>query len=298
MSEARRLNVLLALAGDRRGAAVVDATVPFARMRSARVHLVHILDRRTALTAPAPGRFLDQAVDRFLRAGVEADVLERCASERGLGRDIAAVAHEIEGDVVVLGSDGSGDVRAMLHGSVSHEVLAETDRPVLLLRGPTRHFAPRRILVAAAGGDEDRLESAVALVALPESELTVLHVPEAATVIDQAWLEPGDQAVETAEAASERFRRRGFNATPAVRWGPVAYAIVTTAAARGCDMIALGSRPPSDLVALLVGSVAQQVIQRSDRPVLLGAPSGRKRKGPAVLSRTVPTRPDRRVGEG
>ncbi len=235
---------------------------------------------------------LDDALKGLLAAGVDADPLERSPSGRGLGRDIAAVAREAEADLVVLASDGTGDVAAMLRGSVSHQVLAETDLPVLMLRGGRRAFAPGRILVATDGGDEDRLEAATALVAPPGSELTVLHVPEAATAMELAWVEPSDRAMETATIVAERFRRSGFNAAPDVRWGPVAYTILETAAARDCDVIVLGSRPPSDLVALLIGSVAQEVIQRSDRPVLLARSSRRKRAGPPVVSRTIAGQPE------
>src|SRR6185437_4082230 len=70
-------------------------------------------------------------------------------------------------------------------------------------------------------------------------------------------------------AAAAEIRLGGQPATAEVRWGPVAYTIIETARAAECDLIVLGSRPPSDVAAVLIGSVSHQVIQESDRPVLV-----------------------------
>lgn len=245
-----------------------------------------VLDERT-LSAEAIARAVAFATSRD--AGARMLHFKDAPGLRRSGHQVALAAAEAETDLVVLASgEGLGELEVILHGSLSHSVLAETTQPVLLWRGRPEGLAPRRILVATDGGDGGRLEAAVALVAQPGSEVTVLHVPEVSAGIEFSWVEPADRARGTAGEVAERFRRSGFNAVPEVRWGPVAYTIVEAAAAHGCELIVLGSRPPANLAALLVGSVAQQVIQRSDRPVLLAAAPVKKLAGHGPAGNAVP----------
>jgi nucleotide-binding universal stress UspA family protein len=61
---------------------------------------------------------------------------------------ILATAAEIDADVIVMGTRGRGSVKAWLLGSVSHAVVQQSDRPVLVVPSPAhaahRHGAATR----------------------------------------------------------------------------------------------------------------------------------------------------------
>ena len=73
------------------------------------------------------------------------DEAERLAAERGIfartrllagdpAREIVAYADEIDADLIVVGSRGLGAIGGALLGSVSHKLLREARRPVLVVR--------------------------------------------------------------------------------------------------------------------------------------------------------------------
>jgi len=266
----RNLTLLLAVDESTASDAFIAQAVGLAKSLRASVHVLKVKSADSGnQTEAGNGRFLKDVTRAFHRRGITAVECPLVASGRGVGLGVAASARKAGVDLVVIGSESIGDVQAILFGSVSHEVLREVDQPIVVLRGKARTFAPSRILVAAAGADHVRLAAAVTLVAHPETQVTVLHVPEVAVGMDIPWAEPAEHAHATAEAAAAEIRLGGQPATAEVRWGPVAYTIIETARAAECDLIVLGSRPPSDVAAVLIGSVSHQVIQESDRPVLV-----------------------------
>jgi nucleotide-binding universal stress UspA family protein len=284
----RNLTLLLAVDKSTASHTVIAQAVGLAMSLHASVHLLHIwsADAESHTDADAK-RLVQEVTSRFRRRGITVVEHLRAASGRGVGHDVAACAREAGVDLVVMASEDVGDVQAILLGSV-HEILREVDQPIVVLRGKARTFALKHILVAAAGRDEIRLAAAVALIAQSETEATVLHVPEVAVAMNIPWAEPAENALATAEAAAAEIRLGGQLATVQVRWGPVAYTIIETARAAACDLIVLGSRPPSDLAAVLIGSVSHQVIQQSDRPVLVARRA--RNNQPDSMHRAVPHR--------
>ena len=265
-----RHRLLLALDGSPASRRAVEQTIALAAMLRFEVHLVHVWDPRSGVEARLEGqRVLREGARRFQESEIAVEESLLLAGRQDLGRNIAAVARHCAAHLVALGSDGAGDVGALLRGSASHALLSEVEQPVLILRDPGRDVSLGRVLVASGGGDEDRLATALGLVALPDSEVTVLHVAEVAPGAEMPWVEPEEMAVNVVETVARRVAREGRSVRTEVRRGPVAYTIVETAREMECGLIVLGSRPPSDLAALLLSSVAHQVIHKGDRAVLV-----------------------------
>jgi nucleotide-binding universal stress UspA family protein len=74
---------------------------------------------------------LDRALAKAIGAGVdaEAEIVEGSAA-----REIVDAARLRGADVIVVGSRGLGKLSGMFLGSVSRDVLSETDRPVLIVK--------------------------------------------------------------------------------------------------------------------------------------------------------------------
>jgi nucleotide-binding universal stress UspA family protein len=74
---------------------------------------------------------LDRAIAKAVEAGVEAEaeIVEGAAA-----REIVGAARLRGADVIVVGSRGLGKLTGMFLGSVSRDVLSETDRPVLIVK--------------------------------------------------------------------------------------------------------------------------------------------------------------------
>ncbi len=91
----------------------------------------------------------EEGAQRATAAGLVAE--PRTSPQRnGIARAVLEVAAEIDADVVVLGTRGRGGVMSFLLGSVSHAVLQEADRAVLVVPAPT--VAEQRRGVARAVG--------------------------------------------------------------------------------------------------------------------------------------------------
>ena len=82
---------------------------------------------------------LDEALELAARQGVEAQ------AELLIGdpaHEIVAYADSIDADLIVVGSRGQGAIAGALLGSVSRDVLHESRRPVLVVRGAADRAVP------------------------------------------------------------------------------------------------------------------------------------------------------------
>ena len=133
--------ILLAVDASTPAAAAEAAVARLAREARAEVTVLHV-ERPFVFTggvaewmAPAPqgDEITAAAVRRLREAGVQA----RPAADSWLGPIATAIvrtARELGADLIVVGSRGLGDVEAVFRGSVSHEVLHQTEMPVLVAR--------------------------------------------------------------------------------------------------------------------------------------------------------------------
>ena len=106
------------------------------------------------------------------------------------------------------------------------------------------------------------------------SRVTVLHAVEH----DYGELfvsETGEEARDLVDEIVRSLKDKGIAARGEIRHTPVgqaAKAILSATEDERADLIVIGSRPASNL-HLLIGSVAQEVVQSSDRPVLVSRES-------------------------
>lgn len=104
--------------------------------------------------------------------------------------------------------------------------------------------------------------------------LHAYHLPvdfqqlEGAYLPPDFWTQVKADAAENLEKAAKPLRDRGLPVETVVREGYPATAIEEEARDRGIDLVVIGTKGHSGLKHLLLGSVAERVVQKSPCPVL------------------------------
>jgi nucleotide-binding universal stress UspA family protein len=171
----------------------------------------------------------------------------------------------------------------MVLGSVSAEVVDHAPCPVLVARS---HQLGRVIL--GHDGSEFAQRAEQALTTLPIfAGVTVeivtavdLMPPWTATLATAGYIEPAgtiareetqmlDEYHAVAEAAAERLKAAGLQATSTIAHGDAATALINAANDRQADLIVVGTHGRTGLQRLLLGSVARNVMQHAPCSVLV-----------------------------
>jgi nucleotide-binding universal stress UspA family protein len=257
-----------------------DATLPgdlpvvaaYARRWDAAVRVLHVA--RPDAPDGASQRLVTAVVDRLRAEGIAANGEIRPLRR---GEDVGEVIAEVaaHADLVVVGSHGRSEVGALLLGSVGQSAANRLAAPMLVLRAPFASAAPaepRTVLIAVDGSatsDEAAAEAATVASGFGAG-VFVLHVLPLATVAGAGMLESEEEAQAILRRGLAAVEARGVEATGGVVTDTfVAGAIVAAVHRLDADLVVLGSRRPSHLAALVLGSVAHEVIHGLRVPVLL-----------------------------
>jgi nucleotide-binding universal stress UspA family protein len=166
-------------------------------------------------------------------------------------------------------------------GSVAESVVGKAPVPVLLVRGLVRWPTdrPPRILVPLDGSERSAaIVPAVAGLGRPlRAIVELLHVLEALPPAGYPELPlplPGEGAAGEAardhlERAAAPLAAEGLKVECVVLEGPAVPVITRRASETGADLVAMSTHGRSGIARFLVGSVAQQVLQTADVPILL-----------------------------
>ncbi len=267
--------LLFAVDDDEALAAAVPVVAAYARKWDADVRVLHV--HRVDPTAPngASRRLVKSVVDRLEAAGIHSEgEIRLVARGEKVAPVIARAATQAGADLVAIGSHGRSDLGALFLGSVSHAVAAGLEAPVLVLRAfPTTSVEPRTMLLAVDGSaDSDQAVIDAAEVASAfGARVLVLHVRLVLATQSGAVVEPEEQTTGAVRSALQTLEAHGIRAAEEIAVSQsVVSTIVATAERIGADLVVLGSRRPSDVGGLLLGSTAHGVIHRLHCPVLLG----------------------------
>jgi nucleotide-binding universal stress UspA family protein len=133
--------ILVALDGSPDAESALMHAITLAHDQNARITLLTVgpsVNRSAAVgTAPPPDLIdVHQEVLRDATALIPQDVGVTTRLERGeAGATILRIAREEDSDLIVMGSHGHSRIHRALLGSVSEKVLAQSEIPVLLMRG-------------------------------------------------------------------------------------------------------------------------------------------------------------------
>ncbi len=142
----------------------------------------------------------------------------------------------------------------------------------------------RRVLVPLDFSEhaEAVLEWAIHVAEEHGSEVVLLHAyhlpvefqqMEGAYLPPDFWANVKAEASQNLEAYADRVRAQGLSCSVVVREGYPATVIEEEADAQGADLVVIGTRGHTGLKHLLLGSIAERVVQKAPCPVLTVKPT-------------------------
>jgi nucleotide-binding universal stress UspA family protein len=133
----------------------------------------------------------------------------------------------------------------------------------------------RIVLAVKAGSDQPWLaDTAADLARQTGSRVAVVSMDgvELEALAPLPREEYSQLARQSAEAAAERVRAAGVEATAAVRPGPVVPGVLLFAEEQEADVIVCGTAERGRVASRLLGNDALRLVERSRRPVLMVSP--------------------------
>lgn len=275
-----------------------------ATLRLARVHIPHtrtpislegmpVVDEEvTALKREHEAAYLTEVQGRLARdPGVKVEI---ALLDGPIAPTLAEDAASKRAGLIVMTTHGHGGFERLWLGSVVDTLVRSSPVPLLVLRfadestPATAEPEVRRVLVPLDGSllAEEAIPHAVALGGLSRAHYVLVHVTE-----PSAWLgrlpggtlaaSPAAEGCQKRERQAEdyltrvaaRLTEQGLAAeTRVIVSSHLARAILDAARAAHADLIAMATHGRGGLSRLLIGSVADKVMRRSDIPLLLCRP--------------------------
>lgn len=209
---------------------------------------------------------LDQDADLFCRRAKDE------AAEQGIASDgevlhgpcvteIYSFAQHNRSDAIVIGTHGRSGVSRTVLGSVAEGIIRHAAIPVVSVHQDDNvRTGPLVVALDSSQAAQAALDVAIGIAAARRMPSILLFTCE-----DSAGMTPADALLEQAE---KRARDRGVLTKRAVRDGDVADELLATAEEQECCMIVMGTHGRSALARFILGSVAAEVIERAQIPVV------------------------------
>lgn len=298
--------ILIPLDGSELAETAVLRTLPLAKRLAADVIVAQVLNPRmpAGLSTPyASPSILQAAIDRQQQAAEQYlhAVVDKIADSGVLGGWIV-----LEGDpalrlfeyarqesigLIAMTTHGRSGLARLAMGSVAERIVHDAPFPVLLYRAGAESESNALGVLAALDGtrESERILPAATLLARELAEplilLRAVSVPEAPRVVDGTTVAYVDEMMAIERTEAERYlaslaagiEHQGVAVQVIVRTGPISDAICQEAADRNCRVIAMATHSLTGVARLTHGSVADDVLRHTGRPVLLlrmTAPAG------------------------
>jgi nucleotide-binding universal stress UspA family protein len=243
--------------------------------------------QRSILLSPLDDNAKDTA-ERARRAlaprwpDAEAIVVDRAPTEA-----ILTEAKNFRSDVIVVGWRGYGTARRLLMGSVSRGIVRGAKCAVLVVR--RRPSTPIRNIMVAVDGSPNA-GRAVSLVArlspAAAGRVTLVGVAELMEPWSRGPAVAGIRASITSELkrinaertraarrtlnrAAQELKRAGWRTRTQLRTGEPLRELIDSVGRSQAELLVVGARGTSGVRHLLLGSVAEGILNRSPVPVLL-----------------------------
>ncbi len=297
-------NMLLPLDGSR----LAEALLPVVRRLAVRipcsVKLLHVIEKRPPSTihgdthlhdVAGAQRYLTAIAERLRGWGLQVTDHVHTVPQGDIPRCIAEHAEELEQDLIVLCTHGSGGIKRFVFGTNAEQVLTHGRTPVLLVKadehGGAPPFGPASIVAVLekTAASAPVLTTCAELAIMFDAALHLLYVvPTAGSLCPRdapaGVLTPSAtrlvldiEAEETAERVGkevEGLAARNIRASGSVERGDPVAAVCGTAQARQADIVCMATRGLAGLGAFWVNDLVARIASAFDG-VLLLFPTGK-----------------------
>ncbi len=290
-------HILVPLDGSHLAEAALSAARTLAARLGARITLLHVLEENppdqvhgdrhlTSLTQAEA--YLSDLVERLRHAGLTVEAHAHEVPEGDVARSISRHAQELEADLIILCTHGSGGLVGFVVGSIAQQVIGAGEAPVLILHpdAAPAEFQIRSMVVPLDGASCH--ESSVPL-ATDLARMIGAHLQLATIVPQRGHLEgagsvlgrmlPSAMSALLDEQERELSHRlddlvaelqaKGVQATRRLERGDPIPGLLKILKEAGADLVVLSTHTRRGWAAFWSGSVAPRLINQWRRPVLL-----------------------------
>lgn len=296
-------NVLTPLDGSRLAEAVLPIARGLATHLDATITLLHVIEHDPPetihgephlMTAADAETYLARIAASLRADGATVEVHVHDNPEKSVSESLKEHAGELNPDLLLMASHGSGGVRGFLFGGLAQQVLRRSRRPVLMVHAgdaetdaATQVWRCETVAVAIgpSGEGEAALPAATAIARGFGAAIQLIRAAPTLGTLDaergaSAMLVPGatralleieaDQARGHLDALAARVAALGVAAHISIVRGDPAGATVAEAERSRAGLLAVATHAKAGLSSLWTGSVGAKIIDRAtSMPLLL-----------------------------
>ena len=299
-------SIIVPLDGSRFGESALPYAFSIARRANLPVHLVHVQEYyepsnlpTLAMAGAAPTREYSRDGQDYLpclrdRTLFDRDVeIETALIEGDVADALDQYAHDVDASLIVMSTEGHGELRRFVLGSITDQMIRKSVIPLLLVHPDNEHVGKEveghlnhLLLPLESGHDVEQIvKPALELSALFDGDCTILHVVDDLDANDYApriglAASDGERSEAYGAAASAILRRPGGRhceqgnkiAVRIVESPYPAESVLAEAQSGQTDWIAISAQRRPHLSQLMFGSTADKIIQGAKVPVFVCFP--------------------------
>lgn len=291
-------NLLVPLDGSTLAESVLPVVSRLAKKISVSVTLIHIIEvdapdtihGQRHLTSPSEAeQYLKSIASSEIFNGIEVNLHVHDTSVKNVSQSISEHSKELNQDLVIMCTHGSGGLHDFLFGSIAQQVISLGNTPVLIMNPSNKNLNSAKFenfLIPLDGNaeHEQALEYSSILARMCKAKIHLLMaVPQFGTMSGELTpanrLLPGttskmldmieSDAKEYLDNIKEQLENTGLKVTSSASRNDPAAAIAETAKKINADLIILGTHGKKGAEAFWEGSVSPKVSKSSKIPLLL-----------------------------
>jgi nucleotide-binding universal stress UspA family protein len=286
------------------GSNLAEAVLPIARglatSLGATITLLHVIEHDAPetihgephlMTAADAEAYLGRVAEELRAGGATVEVHVHDNPEKSVSESLKEHADELNPDLMLMASHGSGGVRGFLFGGLAQQVLRRSKRPVLMVhavegadRGGVWRCGTIAVPISETGEGAAALDPAITIAQGFGAAIRLMRVVPTVGALSaersaSATLVPGaTRAILDLEAGEARqdldelvtkLAGYGISAQVIVARGDPASVVVAEAERAGADLLAMATHARAGLSSIWAGSVGTKIIDRSRSPLLL-----------------------------
>jgi nucleotide-binding universal stress UspA family protein len=268
-----------------------EVAMAWAERLGAEVHWAHGVEHLPAFTPPRAAPLITSYIEKARQHGEEQiSAAADNARSRGLraeghvvdapaARGVVELARELDVDCVMVGSRGHSALQNLVLGSVAERIVRHAHCRVAVVRGETAPESPGTVVLGddLSEPSENARADALALAQVLEARLDIVHTPALGipyfsslglVLPDGAFDGLRTEFLEQIDALISEAPE-GVEIGKVIAWEKPAHAICAHAKQVSAGLVVVGTRSPSVVERVLLGSVADSVVRHAPCSVLV-----------------------------